>query len=368
MTDLTAKETENCHNALRAARREEQMKCRVTGTTFRRGDGRFVSADGIARLAEAGVASFEGATGHYLPHNLIRTAMSGAVGVVGSRGCVLSQEGAAHQIESHARMSGWLAAAAKLPAVLKLIEKTQSRRGINSDYTHLSLWNLVERFPSPGHLERKLWLVKRRAEAILGAYERQKPSWRSLGEAIMADARVGKAAIIAVATNLGWDGEEGYQPSVIKNGEIISRSRCLGLAARAKGHGKLSSAYQKARGWIAEHRSAAFPVVRKDGVQTTDAPIYTKMGAEVYGALRIGEYGQRKLLYFVRFGERELIVEDKEARLRSPSTGYWTTVVHGPRAAILNALSAWKTHERETIPVMQECEHLSEAERIALIS
>jgi hypothetical protein len=159
----------------------------------------YVSAEGLAQLAEAGLDIFVAKTGFTgFPHNLVRTAMSGAVGVVGRFGRVLSVKEADQQILSHGRFGGWIRAAATLRGCRKIIEKTQSSRGINSGRTTVDLWTLVQNNPSPGGFEEKVWKVRRRANQVLKPYGIS-VSWASIGQVLQGGCRnIGKAARRAV--------------------------------------------------------------------------------------------------------------------------------------------------------------------------
>jgi hypothetical protein len=261
--------------------------------------GRYVSAEGLALLAEEGVRAFHEATGHYMPHNFVRSQMSGSVGIVGAYGRRLSTEEADKEIESHARMGGWLKAAADLPAVRRLVKKTQSSRGINSPYTTIDLWSFVAKNPSPGQLERQLWKVRSRAYSILapwgGDYH---PSWASLANALSVTKSIGKAAVIAAAETLKEDRRSGFE------------------------------SYTAARDFLVSIRSARFPVADdSDGViaRREQEPTLNEFGYQVYRIRLTDQYGRYSLRWLVTNNGRTYHSE-------------WG----GAREALQQALRAWK--------------------------
>lgn len=271
---------------------------------------RWISGRGLYELEQAGVAAFEEVTNvRCLPYNLLFSESQNLT-VAGYRHNYAttkpySMEQGDLLIEKAARFGGWLKAAAKLPAVRKLLQKSQSRNGVNSPWTKIDLRDLVAHFPSPGALERRLWAVKKRAEAILLAYEGGiKPSWVNIVRGLMADKSVGKAAIIAVANQLS------------------GRDRWVG------GFGK----YVWARNWLVEHRSAAYTIVdNSDGVavRLATVPAYNRHGVQVFRALQMGQYGERSLIWLVRKGERTYHSD-------------WVK----PVDAALQAFRAWKEQDR----------------------
>ena len=269
-------------NAVLADVRAEQRNIDNAGT-------RYVSAEGLALLAEEGVYAFQEATGHYLPHNIVRSQMSGSVGTVGAYGRRLPLEEADKEIESHARFGGWLKAATTLPAVRKMIERTQSSRGINSDYTYCDLWEVVSRFPSPGNLERLLWKVRRRSEAILAAYEGDfAPAWRDVINALLRTRSVGKTAVITSAATLGMEirGEWDYDKNKL-----------------------VRPSYQQARDWLAERRIALFPNEASDSIHHAGESELAENGIKVFAGLAIGRFGSRSLVWVARKGDKMFVAE-----------------------------------------------------------
>ena len=248
---------------------------------------RYVSAEGLAQLAEKGVTAFhEAVERNVLPHNFVRTEMSGSVGSVGPHGRQLPFEEADSEIESHARMGGWLKAASGFPALRKVIERTQSWRGVNSLRTLIDLWELQSKFPSPGGLERRLWAVKRRAQSIFSAYEGSvEPSWAGIAIGLLANASTGKAAIIAVAYTLG-----GRHAINNTNGSIFEQDYRI--------------SHRTARDWLAElHTYSVEEEEPSEGaVMRQKEPKLVEGGIEVYAVAQQGEYHQWSLgcKYLVR--------------------------------------------------------------------
>ncbi len=116
--------------------------------------------------------------------------------------------------EEFARFGGWLKAAATLPALRRLILRTQSPNGVYSPHTTVPLWKLSKKFYSPGGLERKLRAVKRRAQAIIATYdEGTQPSWAGIAHGLMTAEKLEKAAIIAAASSLSesWEPFASYR-------------------------------------------------------------------------------------------------------------------------------------------------------------
>lgn len=310
--------------------------CKVTGRAFKWAEGRFVHTSGLGGLVLEGIKAFEETAGaECFPHNLVYTAMSGALAVgsspIGHGGWKFSPEGADVLLREYGRIRGWLVAAGKLPALQKVILKTQSNKGVNSFRTKLWMGLLWGKFPSPGALERKLWAVKVRAERILSAYDGNiKPSWTHLMYGLLNERRVGKAALIAAALQLGWNGVDE------RDGHWDDHS------LRA---GQFRSAYRAARDWLVEHRSAAYLLEDKsDGVAVRLAtePAYNRHGIEVSRALQVDEWGQRKLLWLVRFGERTFHAE----RPSEVFVGYdEQCLVSGAVVAVSDAIEAWRRQD-----------------------
>lgn len=303
--------------------------CPVTGRAFKWTDGEFVSAKGLGSMVKEGIQTFEEETGvQCIPYNLVFTSMSGglAVGPAPFRhgGRKVSPQGADRLLNEYGRIRGWLKAAAKLPGVNKLIQKTQSSRGVNSPYTTLGLPVLWDRFPSPGALERKLWAVKLRAEAILSAYEGDiKPSWKNLADALTYERRVGKAAVIAVALQLGFEPQGEHQPMDEKSSMWVVRS-----------------AYRQARQWLVERRSAAYPVADvTDGVslRLEATPELVKLGVTVTRGLVLTETVGRR--HQVEVPLRKIVrLVRKDGRSYHSERGSATD-------AIKQAVGAWKRQD-----------------------
>jgi len=182
-------------------------RCPITGRDVRLGvDGKRIAVNGLATLILRGVKDFEDKTGATLPGNLVVSSMSTRLRVGSTprdgkdESFVCVTEEAERLLWEYGRIGGWLRDAAHYPAVAKVIFATQSPRGINSPRTTVPLEGLWTKFPSLGGLERKLWAVRRRAEAILSAYDGDYTvAWRDVARGVLVNANVGKAALIAAA-------------------------------------------------------------------------------------------------------------------------------------------------------------------------
>lgn len=259
--------------------------CAVTGNVYKTSESRYISVDGLGMLAGAGMDVFEERHGQCMPGNMIFSegAWTGHSNLmIGSspfraagRGRFVSPEGADQLLREYGRIRGWLIAAADLSGVARVIKKTQTTRGVNSPYTKLYLPQMWEKYPSPGHLERKLWKVRRRAEAILSAFEGDyDPSWNDVAHATLKTRQVGKAAIIVVAETLA-------------GGKHRDRFRN----------------YAAARDFLASIRTAAFPVAdNSDGVaaRRETEPRLRKLNISVYRIRVARKYGRFSLKWLVR--------------------------------------------------------------------
>ncbi len=212
-------------------------------------------------------------------------------------------------VRNVARFCGWLRAvgAGKFPAIKKVIAKTHSSRGMNSPRTTIEFWRLVEKFPSPGGLERKLWAVRERAEAIFTAYEGQKPSWRAIAAALLVEARIGKAAIIAVAGTIS---------------------------------GKSFRSYREARQWLVEYHQCCVRDT-SDGVEARREaePRLVRHGCSVYRIAIRDRYHHTKFEWLVRSSGRTFHT-DGYAWVRGRSYS-------GAEGAIHAAVQAWRVAKAE---------------------
>lgn len=217
---------------------------------------------------------------------------------------LVSQYGAYQLLHQYRRICGWFRVATRLPAVAKVITKTQSARGVNSPYTTLALRQLWGKYPSPHELERKLWLVRRRAEAIFTAYEGyENPSWVSVALGLLAQPRsVGKAAIMAVAGTI--------------SGNIFNR-------------------YREAREWLIDFHLCKVEDI-SDGVEARREaePRLHKLGVAVYRiAMPVRSKNGRQV--GVRF---EWLVRSESGRTYHHEYG-------GADDAFCAAVTAWKKQD-----------------------
>lgn len=112
-------------------------------------------------------------------------------------------------IHKNRRFNGWLNAAANFPGLRKAFGKGLSPRGIRSPRSKFYPFCLSLAFPSPGKCEHKMWQIKRRAEAILAAFDGQpKPAWGEIARVMTINIKrngkidTGRAALIVAANTL----------------------------------------------------------------------------------------------------------------------------------------------------------------------
>ncbi len=178
-----------------------RFRCRITGEEYLKMDGATIDWKHLSGLVREAVeaSGFEN-----LPWNLDNLVNANVA--PGSYPFFASEAGKERVVKKVQRFCGWLRAAAKLPGVRRVIEKTQSSCGMWSPRTLVHLWDLASHHPSPGALERKLWSVRRRADAIFSAYKgEQKASWASIAQSLLITQQTGKAAVMAVAGTLSGD-------------------------------------------------------------------------------------------------------------------------------------------------------------------
>lgn len=294
---------ESCTPEVEKRTRTGRAMCSVTDKAFAWRLGRYVSAKGLGDMIWEGINTFEEKHSPCFSSNMVFSDMSSRL-MVGSSPIVyggrkVTQTGADQLLREYGRIRGWLIAATDLHGVAKVIKKTQTTRGVDSPYTTLYLPELWEKYPSPGHLERKLWKVRRRAEAILSAFAGDyNPSWNDVAHATLKTRQVGKAAVIVVAETLS--GEHGN--------------------------------YAEARDFLASIRTAAFPVAdNSDGVEARREaePRLQKLGISVYRIRVTEKYGRFSLKWLVR--------TDAGRTFHSE----WG----GPEEALRDAIRAWKRQD-----------------------
>lgn len=185
------------------------MNTNTIATATKTSKTQFVSAEGLAQLAEVGALFWQEATSHKLPHNLIRSQMSGSVGIVGPHGRKMPQKEAAGQIEHFARFGGWLREAANYRNLRKAIERGQSSNGINAMRTLFDLEAFFKLYKSPGYADFALYKARCQADNILSAFVGgRKASWASLAHGlVVANGNYRKAGVIAAASAVVGNGE-----------------------------------------------------------------------------------------------------------------------------------------------------------------
>lgn len=128
------------------------------------------------------------------------------------------------ELEEAFRFAGWMEALVKVrpshqntdPAtmdeplkrfvhygVLRVIRAGNSGRALNSPYNRYRPKWLFEHYPSPGRLERIVWKVRRKAEAILDDYGfPMRPSWTHLGMVLCKQHNPKRAARVLAAMTM----------------------------------------------------------------------------------------------------------------------------------------------------------------------
>lgn len=266
--------------------------CRITGREYTKCQSTSVNWCHLTDLATTAVTE-SGFTD--LPWNL--TNMVNAEVAPDSYPRFVSKAGAEKVVKKVQRFCGWLKAAAELRALSRVIEKTQSSRGMWSPRTTIHLWDFAEKHSSPGALERKLWAVRNRADAILSAYAgEKKPAWWAIAHAISVTDQAGKAAVIAVASTLSGE------------------------------HFRM---YRDARQWLVDLHLCK-EQDESDGViaRCESEPRLVKCGVSVY---RIAIDGKFQI-------EMQWLVRTAEGRTYHSQWG-------GPREALQDALRAWKCQD-----------------------
>ena len=275
-----------------------RFQCPITDKEYFQGDGVTIDWSHLSDLVHRAVED-SGFTN--IPWNIEN--MVNANVAPGSYPRYASRAGAEKVVKKVQRFCGWLKAAADLYGVRKVVEKTQSSRGMWARRTTLHLWDFAARNPSPGKLERKLWKVKVRAEAILSAFEGQKPSWASIAQALMVTDQAGKAAVIATAISL--------------SGNSHFRS------------------YREAREWLVDYHLCKV-ADESDGVESRreEEPRLVKLGMEVF-RIAIPQMSRRGHQIGVDF---QFLVRSTNGRTYHSNWG-------GPREALHEALHAWKRQD-----------------------
>jgi len=295
-------------------------RCPVTGKLYRTSESRRILVTGLANLVLQGVEKFEEVHGKCIPHNFVYS--DGSWGsphlMVGSApfrrvdlARFVSPMGADLLLKEYGRIGGWFRAAASLPGLAKVVKKPQWVNGVNSPYTTLDLRDLLGKYPHPVRLERKLWAVRRRAEAILSAYPGEyHPAWSDVANALLVSHQVGKAAVIAVACTLDVD--------------CVGPQRHSGFAS-----------YRAAREFLVSVRSAAFPVAdNADGVPACREaePCYQRAGISVYRARMSEPHGRFRQQWIVYAQNGRTFHANRHPR-------------DGARVAVRWAIRAWRRQD-----------------------
>lgn len=145
----------------------------------------------LEEIAEKAVAAAREAGYTNLPHNVLNLGpLSGECWAWKGRTWA---EGLPYR-----RFAGWLRklVEAHTPALDRLISRTASHKGIGSKHNHIDLWRLAERWGSPEAANRGVFMVRRRANEILGPFG-LKVSYIGLAAGMESSRRIGKAAFVA---------------------------------------------------------------------------------------------------------------------------------------------------------------------------
>lgn len=150
---------------------------------------------GLELLVQEAKEYFETRTGVDLPYNLVRHAPYASY----SRNVHCQEYAHIEIVDRVARFCGWLKSAAEIPNLVYFIEKTTSRKGMNSPRTKLRLWRVTNHFPSPHRFNRHLKATRRRANQILKPYGISVSNWALAHVLSCGLKRTNKAAIMAAA-------------------------------------------------------------------------------------------------------------------------------------------------------------------------
>ena len=294
--------------------------------------------EGLEALVSSAKKDFEAQTGVALPWNL--EIWGPYVGFPRKRYHLIARRN--EMVEDAARFAGWLRYVAenhkRLPLVMKLIERTVSSRGMNSPRTHLDLWRLVERHPSPGRLEHILRKLKISANQILEPYG-LKVSWRGIALALQwGDRRTRRAAFFAAAETVTHVFRPRYQ---LRGRKEILPAACALKAAREQP--------QAVQNWLKEKvfinepekdfefadlRSALEAAKTRLVHDTTDGVelwLDTATEQKICGGISVTNGWQNeevRNVFFVRYGERT-----------------FHSYAYNARQAVKDAVAAWRQQD-----------------------
>jgi hypothetical protein len=258
---------------------------------------------GLEALVQSAMEQLNSVHGIDLPWNLYKGPWQGLPYVCGERDAYHLRRpdlGPNEYATKAFRMAGWLRAVAakpgQFPGIVKMLRATQSSRGQASPRTTVNLWDFVAKAASPHKAEKLLWAVRRRADAILTAYSGAPTiGWRDVAGGLLASCQVGKAAIVAVACRL------------LPQAHV--------------------SRYADARTQLAAlHQATARDATDGVAVRYEERPCLDRLGVTVYAAFQADCYERFRPLYLVC----------------SKSGWSYHSERHSPRAAMFDALDAWR--------------------------
>lgn len=265
--------------------------------------------NGLMALSDKGIKAFQVTHPGVLPWNLYKAGPAGQGYYDHNIEC--KSEVRNELVEAHARFGGWMRAAAGLPLLAKAIKNSVSPKGEHSRSTHVSLWKLAEKYPSPHKLQRLIGAVQNRAIGILRAYDGRGCTLRSALIALEINGNVGKAALIAAHRSL------------------------TGSCARS---------YREARKSLIELHFSEETVDTRDGVTVhrNATPALRKMGIEVYSTVQKSKGGWKRGWLVLRGEQSFHIFEGRYGFLASEWVDGTYRNMKTPQGPIHVALAAWK--------------------------
>lgn len=283
-----------------------------------------------------------------------------------------SGQGHWEKVTAALRFAGWLRAvaeaeASELKEVLRLLQKTQSDRGVRSPRTTVSLGQLVGKWHSPHELEKWLRHTKWRANQILAPYgvKVAMADLYSVAEE-KGNKRVGKGAFVAAARTLARYvvdrahyglGTVGYRyvnkgvwqapPSVVtreSRQEIFEKARGLALAFKADRKVYLAAKALVQSGQAKDFRAALQQLEKEFTVDSTDG-VEGFVGNETSALFR-GLSVQRMILFADIRRRRGSRVSGQKAEfgwfVRSSEGESFHSTLGRPRDAAREAIAAWR--------------------------
>lgn len=276
------------------------------------------------KLAEAVCSEWWGEDCHRLPYNL-------SMGTWGKTS------------EEIRRFCGWIKAAAEFPVLVRLISRSTSRRGQNSPYTYVDLWDLATAHPSPGHFARFLVKVRNRASQILEPYG-LRPSWVAMAKIFLRSSQtaVGKTAVKVAGETVRRFLAEGRDDKRI--GEFSGTARSVLIKSRG-----LRDAISGPRGklcWAFDRVEAGEFSCLREALENQCLFYDTTDGVELWLDIKSEEvlHGVRTMKGYSNYGGAHWLVLRGGRSYHLEINPYRK---EGRRSAIRLALQAWKRRAEE---------------------